>query len=543
MTTCTWARPPVARPAALAGAAIVTLLVACSGGNGEGSPLPTVIPGISPVVIPSPGIACDGDLAREPADLTVYGAGAGDFLGDRFSLAAADFNGDGKEDLLIGAPLADGPGNGRENAGEAYIIFGSSSPPAELDLSVEAADVTVYGAEAGDNLGFTVAVGDINGDGLADALVGARFASDGARAAIGKAYVILGRNDLPGQVDTAAGEQDITIIGMETGDFLSIALAAGDMNGDGRDDVLLGAASADGPDNDRPNTDEVYVVLGSEDLGPEVDLAQTPPHLIVFGAAAGDAVPNHLAAGDADGDGRDELIVGAPFADGGEDREDSGRVYVIPVPEKEGSLDLASSDGFTQITGAARKDALGFQVAAGDLNGDGREEIIAGARDADGRGDGANNSGEVHVLLGRDDLPDRVDLAEETLDAAVYGVNPGDSLGFSVAAGDLNGDGLSDLIAGAPIGDGCGNAAEDAGEAYVVLGRPEFPPETALVESTFDRSFFGANAGDELAFSLATGDFDGDGLDDILLGALLADGPDGEREDAGQIHVILSKKR
>jgi len=488
---------------------------------------------------------CDIDLATRAPDATVFGADAGDFLADRFSLATGDFNHDGRDDMLVGAPLADGPGNARTNAGEAYVIFGGQALRGPIDLAAAGAGLAVLGDTPGGNLGFTVASGDVNGDGIDDVLVGARFAGPGAQAQTGEgeAYVIYGRPDLGGTVDIARDEQDVTVIGANRGDYLGIALATADVNGDGISDLLLGASGVAGPMNSRGEAGAVYVVLGSKKLPTVIEMGKRQSYFTIWGAQPSDLLPNHLAAGDLDGDGKAEVIAGAPSAGRATPGAlPNGEVYIIDVPDAPGGeLDLASGQGFTRLRGAAALDGFGFFVAAADVNGDGREDVIIGARDADGPGDNRNNAGEVHILFGQERLPSFIDLAETALDVTVFGVDANDSLGFTVASGDVNGDGIPDLLAGAPVGDGCGNRAEDAGDAYVIFGRSSWPRTIDLVEGEYDLSLFGAEAGDELGFSLAAGDIDGDGRGDILAGALQADGPDNARENAGEAYVILSR--
>ena len=506
--------------------------VACGGGDNSGvpdTPKGTLVMG--------PQEACSMDLATTPPDVTIFGAAAGDYLADRFSLATGDFNDDGLADVLVGSPLADGPADSRENAGEAYIIFGSARAPAGIDL-LEGSAVNVLGENPGDNLGFTVAAGDVNGDGRDDAIVGARFASTADAATAGKAYVFFGGQDLAGVLDTAAGQEDARIIG-RAGDFLSMALATGDVNNDDIDDILLGATGMGGPDSGRPSAGGVDVILGSTNLA-ATDLRQGSPFFRVHGATAGDSIPNHLAAGDLDGDGRAELIIGGPLVDA-DQREDAGAVYIVPVPKDGGELDLAGESGFERITGGARKDMLGFQVAAGDINDDGVADVIIGARDADGVGDVINNAGEVHLVFGGGHLPKSRDLIDSPSDVLISGGDPTDSVGFSVGTGDVNGDGVTDVLTGAPVAGGCANARLDAGDAYAVFGRNDWP-EGITLKGAGDLTFLGAEEGDELGFSIASGDFNGDGVADVMLGALQADGPDNSRPDGGELYIILSEK-
>jgi hypothetical protein len=329
------------------------------------------------------------------------------------------------------------------------------------------------------------------------------------------------------------------VFGGATGVLLTVALATGDLNGDDIDDLLIGASGADGPDGEREGAGSAVALLGSSELAAEVDLADSSQALTVHGEKAGDSLPNYLAAGDLDNDGQDEMIIGAPFADT-PDREDAGKVYVI-APDLEGeTVDLASDDVIT-ITGGERKDGMGFEVTSGDLNGDGIDDLAAGARDADGPGDQINNAGEIHVMFGGDELPRSADLKDAESDMLIYSTNAGDSLGFSLHAADVNADGLDDIVAGVPLADGCQNGRSEAGDVYVILGRGAPVPESIVLDNAGDLTYMGPAAGDIAGFSVGATDFNGDGRQDILIGALQADGPDDERQDAGAVYIILQE--
>ncbi|HEU4759595.1 MAG TPA: hypothetical protein VFT91_06380 [Dehalococcoidia bacterium] len=492
-----------------------------------------------------PATRCDIDLSADSPDATIFGAEAGDFLADRFALATGDFNGDGAADILIGAPLADGPDNSRTNVGEAYVIFGGPNLQGAIDLAAGTAGFTVVGRTPGDNLGFAVAAGDINGDDIDDLLIGARFAGPGgqAQSGEGEAYAIFGRHDLSGSVDIASDQQDMTVTGRRRGDYLGIAVASGDVNGDGVSDLILGASGAAGRDNARGQGGEVYVILGSKSLPSRVELASDEPYLTVYGPQAGALVPNYLASGDVDGDGKAEVIAGAPSAGSPSPTElPTGEAYVIYAPsEAGGQVDLAGSSGFTRLHGRAPLDGFGFYVAAADMNGDHKDDVIVGARDADGPNDSRNNAGEVYIVMGKERLPQVIDVGQTAPDVTILGSEANASLGFTVAAGDVNGDGKEDLLAGAPVGDSCGGIAQDAGQVHVVFGKSHWPKTIDLAQDDSSLSLFGAEAGDELGFSLATGDVNNDGRDDIVAGALQADGPDNARPDSGEAYVILSR--
>jgi hypothetical protein len=522
-------------------AALVTLLlVAAACGGGSESKPPTATPSGGTPGGPAYGL----DLAASAPDLTIFGADAGDYLADRFSLTTGDFNGDGKDDILVGAPLADGPDNARTNAGEAYVIFGRSEPEGVVDLADDQPDLTIVGANAGDNLGFVVAAGDVNGDGTDDVLVGARFAAPkGGTASAGEAYAIFGSSSLRGTLDIAEGQQNFTIAGASAGDYLGYALTAGDVNGDGIADIIA-AASAASPGDDRANAGEAYVVLGSRELGGRVEVAQNQQDFTILGAEAGDLLANFAAAGDVNGDGIADILLGTHMADGPDNgRTDGGEAYIIfGKDDLSGTLDLASGDGFVTIYGADAQDWLGFYVTAADINGDGIADVIVSARNADGLQNGRNNCGEVYLIFGRKDLPDSIDIADDEQDATIIGADPNDLLGHSLAAGDIDGDGAADVIAGAPAAGSLDNTRDQGGEVRIfAFAASSARPAVLDAAQQPGISIWGAEAGDELGFSVASGDFDGDGKADVLGGALLADGPDNARPDAGEAYLILGK--
>ena len=438
----------------------------------------------------------------------------GDAGGDLFGIraeTAGDVNGDGFDDLIVGAPLGDDAGSA---AGEAYVVFGASSGFGLPDdsgryvvnvsaLSAEQGFV-IQGETIGDQAGSNVSsAGDVNGDGLDDLLVGARFA-DGGGSNSGQAYVLFGTDKAWGRPDGAgrqvvdlgglSAEQGFAIQGDSAGDeFGRSVAAAGDVNGDGFDDVIVGAYQGD---DGGSAAGEAYVIFGGAcgfgrpngAGGSLVDLTTLSEEegFVIRGDAARDEAGAVVSgAGDVNGDGFDDLVVGARYGDNG--GTDSGEAYVVFGSGCEfGTEDaagrsvvdltsLGAADGFI-IQGDAPGDSAGWSVSsAGDVNGDNFADIIVGARFGD---DGGTDAGEAYVVFGSSsgfgepDASGRHVLDLTTLRAAegfvIRGDAAGDNAGRSVsAAGDVNKDGFGDLIVGAPSGDDGGT---DAGEAYVVFG-------------------------------------------------------------------------
>jgi hypothetical protein len=276
------------------------------------------------LLLGSPILAGKRDLAQGEYDLAILAPYADEQLGHY--LAMGDLDGDQRDDLIVSAFRADGPGNARNDAGQVYVFLGASEPRGVLDLAAARPDLTVFGANALDEFGHAVAAADLNGDGSAELIVGAPRAGDEARP--GQAYVFFGGPGLTGSRDVALAQQDLTLQGAASGDRFGATLIAADLDGDGRAEAIIGAERGDGPD-DRQDGGEVYVVRGSATLPPTLDMTLRPYDAIVLGARSGDTLGGSLAATDWDGNGRLDLLLGTPFADGPDDRADSGAAYVI----------------------------------------------------------------------------------------------------------------------------------------------------------------------------------------------------------------------
>ena len=407
----------------------------------------------------------------------ISGAAAGDLTGASVS-NVGDINGDGITDLVVGALYADP--SGRSNAGAAYVIYGKSSGLTDIDLlSFSASDgIKISGAAAGDNTGASVSnVGDINGDGVADLVVSAHNADPSGRSNAGGAYVIYGKS---------SGLTDIDLSSFSASDGIKIS-----------------------------------------------------------GAVAGDLTGSSVSnAGDINGDGTADIVVGADAADPS-GRTDAGVAYVI-YGKSSGLTDIdllsfSAADGI-KISGAAAGDITSRSVtSAGDINGDGIADLVVSARNADPSG--RSNAGAAYVIYGKSSGLADIDLL--SFSAAdgikISGAAAGDNTGYSVSyAGDINGDGVADLLVGADAADPSGRT--NAGAAYVIYGKSSGLTDIDLLSfSAADGiKISGAAAADGTGLSVSNvGDINGDGIADIVVGAYIAD-PSG-RTDAGAAYVIYGK--
>ena len=433
----------------------------------------------------------------------------------------------------------------------AVALLMSVVPAARAGLTIDlrtSSLLTIYGAESFDASGRSVAMGDLDGDGFRDIVIGS-IGTDGAGNAIpnsGSIDIIWGNTRVAlGTTKDLLTQSDVHIDGADTGDQAGIFVAAGDVNGDGLADIVIGAASADGPSELRQDAGEVYVFLGRARASWAGINNVSQADIVLLGEDPFDQAGIAVAVGDVNGDGPEDIIVGASGADGPlNGRSAAGAAYVffggIIAP---GAYELSAA--YT-IDGADAGDLAGRSVAAGDIDGDGRADVVVGAPNAGGPANARAQGGESAVVWGAPGLVGERDLALGA-DLIVYGGDAGDNLGTALDVADYDGDGYGDLVIGSPLADTQSNSRVNAGEVYVVFGnaRASLPAsvDAQLAFGSAGRRYFGNEAGDLLGSAVTGGDLDGDGKDELVLGASLADGNANGRLSCGETFLYFGALR
>ena len=486
-----------------------------------------------PSMNPSTGFRIDGELAADR-----FGQGVA---------SAGDVNGDGIEDLIVGAYASDANGS---FSGAAYVIFGTRDGfPATFDVaSLDGTNgFRISGKAADDRMGRSVsAAGDVNGDGYGDLIVGGQ-GSDAGGANSGAAWVVFGKaSGFAADLGLASlnGTNGFQLTGLAAGDVLGRSVSgAGDVNGDGVDDIIVGTPVANAAG---PASGVAYVVFGATSpFSASFNLASLDGTngFRIEGEDGFDALGLSVAgAGDINGDGYDDLIVGAPDAYSGGFK--TGAAYVVfgKASGFASSLDPAAftaSDGF-KINGQGHYDQAGYAVsAAGDINGDGFDDLLVGAIY---NSHVLSETGAAYVVFGKaSGFGTSFNLS--SLNGAngfkIGGAAAGDFMGFALsAAGDFNGDGFDDILVGTPANDAPG---VNSGAAWILFGKASaFSSTVSLASLTgaagFKMSEVEANA--VAAWDVAAADLNGDGLSDLVIGA---HNTDTDAADTGAAFVVYGR--
>ena len=424
--------------------------------------------------------AAEIDLST--ADLEWYGPSNYSYLGE--VLASGDLNADGYPDLVMGAP----------ETTTVYLSYGGASP---LDGDASTAQATFSG-DSGNQLGAALAVADLDGDGMPELALGEPQYDSSSVSNLGAVHILQG-GSLAGS-HTLPDDADLTLTPTESTDKpqFGTALTTGDLDGDGYADLVVGAPNRSVSGS--ANVGTAYVYLGAA-------TGVSSAAWTVTGKSAGEKLGKVLAAGDADGDGVDDLLLGSPDSDDG--GTDAGQVWLVLGSSSAGGTVTVNSAATASFTGSSALDLFGSALALADLDDDGLGDLVVGAPD---EGTGGSGAGAAYVFLDGSSWVSTYSASDA--DWVSLGGSTNEALGSSLSAVDLNVDGVNDLIIGAPGANG------SSGAVAVFHG----PITAASVTSADAQHLLEGAVAAGAAGTAVVGleDHDGDGFGEVAVGSWFA---------------------
>jgi len=455
-----------------------------------------------------------------------------------WDLAIGDFNGDGYADILAGAPNYSVREDLRFDIGRAYIIFQNKTQSPIIDFQDREGNrgVMITGDDPRDYTGFTVSAGDINGDGITDAIVGtSQFTHPVAR---GKTYIVYGRTNWPEEIslDTDGNpvEGVTRLIGKQSGEGLGEITATGDINGDGYCDLITGAP-AGGDDHQHGKAGEVYVFYGKPSLPPIVAIDDTLFEVTTIHGSDEWRIGEFGSVFDIDRDGFSDILLGNTLYGEVPGKGWAGGCLILfgsaQMPSHIYTSSAAISSFRATAVVGAEGDRLGFRTSVGDLNGNGINDLLVASKVKGGKVyvlfDISENMAESEVVVKVIDYVPKLTLKIES------------DISRDFVFSDVNNDRIPDMLAGSGYEDV--NQWRNAGRVFLIYGSnslDDFLDLTSEEGRSRATQILGYQ-GNLVGHAVASGDVNDDDINDIIIGAPRAQSATGRW--SGEVYVIYGR--
>ncbi len=417
------------------------------------------------------------------------------------AVSTVDINGDGKEELLVSSP---GAKMGTDSLGLTSLL-----------MEGKVMDGQFIGGSPISKFGHDSLMEDFDGDGYLDVVIASPFSGSLGQ---GQTFLFFGGPEGWSGKHYASSDADLVYEDAPEGSELGSRLASGDLNDDGRPDLIIGEAMYYIQDGSYPPTFHPDGGLVSIYWGGSRSYMAGKPHKEIWGYLV-ERAGRSLTIGDLNGDNIDDLAFGGPYdvGDHGLGRYHAGVVYIFFGPIS--STREVSAQCDVKVVGAQDNDLLGESLSSGDISGDGIDDLILGAPRADPGS--VTDQGAVYVLKGRSSWPSVMDL-RSSYDLRAMGSWPYDKLGASLASGDVDLDGYSELFMGTPNADGYERSYLDGGTLFVLMGSTlsvSLDGRTLTMRNDVDITVHGDQEGQNIGSDIDIGDLDGDGRPEVFIGS------------------------